>query len=60
MVGLDDLEAARKVPVFLLPGGSARIVKEFFPSVMETGHGEIEVRFRHFKTGEALWMAIRN
>ena len=31
----------------------------FFPSVLEKGHGEIEVRFRHFKTGEALWMAYK-
>jgi signal transduction histidine kinase/ActR/RegA family two-component response regulator len=32
---------------------------EFFPSVLERGHGEIEIRFRHFKTGEALWMAYK-
>ena len=32
---------------------------EFFPSVLEKGHGEIEVRFRHFKTGEARWMAYK-
>ena len=34
-------------------------MQEFFPSVLEKGHGEIEVRFRHFKTGEALWMAYK-
>jgi signal transduction histidine kinase len=34
-------------------------MNEFFPSVMEKGHGEIEVRFRHFKTGNALWMAYK-
>ena len=32
---------------------------EFFPAVLEKGHGEIEVRFRHFKTGEARWMAYK-
>ena len=32
---------------------------EFFPSVLEKGHGEIEVRFRHFKTGEARWMTYK-
>ena len=32
---------------------------EFFPSVVATGHGEIEVRFRHFRTGEARWMAYK-
>ena len=32
---------------------------EFLPSVLEQGHGEIEVRFRHFKTGDARWMAYK-
>ena len=61
MVGLDDIEAARKVPVasFFFPEDQARILEEFFPSVLETGHGEIEVRFRHFKTGDALWMEYK-
>src|SRR5262249_22467003 len=27
--------------------------------VSERGHGEIEVRFRHFQTGEARWMAYK-
>jgi signal transduction histidine kinase/ActR/RegA family two-component response regulator len=26
---------------------------------LRDGHGEIEVRFRHFKTGEARWMAYK-
>jgi signal transduction histidine kinase/ActR/RegA family two-component response regulator len=34
-------------------------MQEFFPSVLEKGHGEIEVRFRHFKTGEARWMTYK-
>ena len=61
MVGLDDIEMARKVPVasFFFPEDQSRIVEEFFPSVLERGHGEIEVRFRHFKTGDALWMAYK-
>jgi signal transduction histidine kinase len=28
----------------------------FFPRVLRDGHGKIEIRFRHFKTGEAIWM----
>ena len=32
---------------------------EFFPAVLEKGHGEIEVRFRNFKTGAARWMAYK-
>lgn len=61
MVGLDDLEAARRAPVreFFFPEDQAMIMNEFFPNVLEKGHGEIEVRFRHFKTGEPKWMSYK-
>jgi len=61
LVGLDDIEEARRVPVasFFFPEDQDRMVHAFFPSVLETGHGEIEVRFRHFKTGAARWMAYK-
>ena len=61
MVGLDSLDAARATPVpeFFFPEDRPRILEEFFPSVLEKGHGEVEVRFRHFKTGEARWMAYK-
>jgi len=61
LVGLDSLEEARRVPVasFFFPEDQPRMVQEFFPSVLKTGHGEIEVRFRHFKTGAARWMAYK-
>ena len=61
MIGLDSLDDALRVPVasFFFPEDQARIVQEFFPSVLREGHGEIEVRFRHFKTGEARWMAYK-
>jgi len=61
MVGLDDIEAARATPVreFFFPEDQPKIMNEFFPRVVETGHGEIEIRFRHFKTGEARWMAYK-
>jgi PAS domain S-box-containing protein len=61
MVGLDDLDHARRTPVaeFFFPEDQARVINEFFPRVLATGHGEIEVRFRHFKTGEARWMAYK-
>jgi PAS domain S-box-containing protein len=60
-VGLDDLEEARRTSVasFFFPEDQARVMQEFFPMVLERGHGEIEIRFRHFKTGEALWMAYK-
>lgn len=61
MVGLDNIEQAQRTPVqdFFFPEDQDRIMNEFFPAVMEEGHGEIEVRFRHFKTGEARWMAYK-
>ncbi|WBK01838.1 PAS domain S-box protein [Methylocystis parvus] len=32
------------------------VFEEFFPKVQREGHANTELRFRHFKTGEALWM----
>jgi PAS domain S-box-containing protein len=61
MVGLNDIEEARQTPVqeFFFPEDQAKIVNEFFPEVLNNGHGEIEIRFRHFKTGEPRWMAYK-
>jgi len=61
LVGLDDMDAARKVHVrdFFFPEDQARILDEFFPSVAAKGHGEVDVRFRNFKTGDARWMAYK-
>jgi PAS domain S-box-containing protein len=61
LVGLDDLEAARRAPLasFFFPEDQDRIVHEFLPSVLKNGTGEIEVRFRNFKTGEARWVAYK-
>ena len=61
MVGLDGIEQARRTPVrdFFYPEDQPRIMDEFFPSVLLKGHGEMEVRFRHFKTGKARWMAYK-
>ena len=61
LVGLADLDAARRTPVasFFFPEDQARMMNEFFPQVLAQGRGETEVRFRHFKTGEARWMAYK-
>ena len=61
LVGLDDMDQARKVHVkdFFFPEDQARIMDEFLPSVAEKGHGEVDVRFRNFKTGDARWMAYK-
>jgi PAS domain S-box-containing protein len=61
MVGLDSLEQACRTPLqeFFFPADVPRMMGEFFPAVAANGHGEIDVRFRHFKTGEARWMAYK-
>jgi len=61
LVGLKDIEEARQTPIqeFFFPEDQAKIMNEFFPIVLNNGHGEIEIRFRHFKTGEPRWMAYK-
>jgi PAS domain S-box-containing protein len=58
LVGLDNLEAACQVKVqdYFFPEDQPFITNELFPQVLRQGHCEIEIRFRHFKTGEAIWM----
>jgi PAS domain S-box-containing protein len=58
MVGLDDVRRFNETPVreFFFPEDRDFIVNEFFPDVLRQGRAEVEIRFRHFKTGEALWM----
>ena len=58
LVGLDNLEAACQVKVqdYFFPEDQPFITNEFFPRVLREGHGQVEIRFRHFKTGEAIWM----
>ena len=61
MVGLDDVDAARRASVadFFFPEDQNMIKNEFFPKVRDAGHGEVEIRFRNFKTGEPRWMAYK-
>jgi PAS domain S-box-containing protein len=58
LVGFDHLEQALQTPVqeFFFPEDQAFIIEEFFPHVRRNGRGEIEIRFRHFKTGKPIWM----
>ncbi|MFA6164041.1 MAG: PAS domain S-box protein [Methylobacter sp.] len=57
-LGLDSLEQGLKTPVkeFFFPEDQAFIMEEFYPAVFQNGRGEVEIRFRHFKTGKALWV----
>jgi PAS domain S-box-containing protein len=58
MVGLESLEAACRVKVqdYFFPDDQPFITQEFFPRVVREGQGEVEIRFRHFRTGAAIWM----
>ena len=58
MVGLESLEQACATPVqdFFFPEDRTFITESFFPQVVRDGHGEVEIRFRHFRTGDPLWM----
>ena len=56
--GIDDPRGA-SVREFFFPEDQARIMDEFFPSVIANGHGEVDVRFRNFDTGTARWMAYK-
>jgi PAS domain S-box-containing protein len=61
LVGLRSIGEAMSTPVreFFFPEDQSWIMEEFLPQVLKDGHGEVEVRFRHFRTGEAIWMAYK-
>lgn len=58
MVGLPDMEAACgiKVQDYFFPEDQQFITEDFFPRVLREGHGDVEIRLRHFQTGKAIWM----
>lgn len=58
LVGLDSFEQAAETSVtdFFFPEDREFIKNEFFSQIQHKGHGETEIRFRHFKSGEPLWM----
>ncbi|MDR9899190.1 PAS domain S-box protein [Aetokthonos hydrillicola Thurmond2011] len=57
LIGLDESQY-RKVSVreCFFPEDQDFIINEFFSRVFREGRAEVEIRFRHFKTGQALWM----
>ncbi len=58
LVGLTSAEAAAKVKVddFFFPEDRDFVMRQFFPGVLREGQGSVEIRFRRFDTGEAVWM----
>ncbi len=58
LVGLESWEQLLRTPVreFFFPEDQRFIIEEFFPRVFREGNAEVEIRFRHFQTGEPIWM----
>jgi len=58
LVGLDCMEDAVRTSQedFFFPEDWPFVRDEFMPRVRRDGQGEAELRFRHFKTGDAIWM----
>ena len=58
MVGLVDLEQVKRTPLheFFFSEDRAFITEDFFQRVLREGQGKIEIRFRHFVTGEPIWV----
>ncbi len=56
MLGIDgDIREANLWDCFF-EEDRAYLRDSFFPAVQQTGHGEVEIRFRHFKTGAPVWV----
>ncbi len=58
MVGLPDMVAACQVMVqdYFFPEDQSGIAEDFFPRVLREGHGAVEIRLRHFQTGQPIWV----
>jgi PAS domain S-box-containing protein len=60
-VGLESVDEFNRVPIreFFFPEDQDRIVEDFLPTALRNGFGEMEVRFRHFKTNAPIWMCYQ-
>ncbi len=58
MVGFDSFEETKRhvVQDYLFPEDLPFAIEEFLPRVLREGSAETEIRFRHFKTGEPIWV----
>jgi PAS domain S-box-containing protein len=58
LVGLDSLEqlSGTDMMEFFFPEDRPFIADEFIPRVLREGRAEVEIRFRHFRTGQPIWM----
>ncbi|WP_419807103.1 ATP-binding protein [Terriglobus sp.] len=58
IMGIADFDRFRQTPLpeFFFPEDRKVIDEEFLPKVLREGRAGIEIRFRHFITGAAIWM----
>ena len=58
LVGLDSGEQTTPASVldFFFPGDRVFLQQEFFPRVLREGRGKTEIRFRHFRTHQPIWV----
>jgi PAS domain S-box-containing protein len=58
LVGLDGDAAVRasRIPEYVFEGDREKFLQEIWPSIVQRGEWEGEVRFRHFETGAAIPM----
>ncbi|HVF63054.1 MAG TPA: PAS domain S-box protein [Casimicrobiaceae bacterium] len=61
LVGLESREQgyAKTLDDFLFPEDRKDVRDDFLRDVLTKGDGEIEIRFRHFKSGAAMWMLFK-
>lgn len=57
-VGLPDMAAASQISVHdaFFPEDRDFITQTFMPRVLQEGQGEVEIRLRHFQTGNPIWV----
>ncbi len=58
LLGLGSLEeiSRKGLKEAFFPEDQRFIMEDFLPRVLREGRAEVEIRFRHFQTGEPLWM----
>ena len=61
VVGIDSVDDFNRVPIreFFFPEDQDHIIDEFLPKARSEGFAETEIRIRHFKTHEAVWMCYQ-
>jgi PAS domain S-box-containing protein len=58
LVGVDNVEAARRAKFqdHFFPEDQSFVLNEFVPRLRREGRSRVEIRLRHFQTGEAIWV----